>query len=55
MKQFGFIGMGNMAKALAQGFIANGALKKDQVFAYAPNQEKLKKNAKALINLLSIL
>ncbi len=48
MKQFGFIGMGNMAKALAQGFIANGALKKDQVFAYAPNQEKLKKNAKEI-------
>ncbi len=45
MKQFGFIGMGNMAKALAAGFIKNGALKADRICAYAPNQEKLKRNA----------
>ncbi|MCR4684140.1 MAG: NAD(P)-binding domain-containing protein, partial [Lachnospiraceae bacterium] len=25
MERFGFIGMGNMAKALADGFIASGA------------------------------
>ncbi|MBO4903450.1 MAG: pyrroline-5-carboxylate reductase [Lachnospiraceae bacterium] len=48
MKQFGFIGMGNMAKALAQGFITAGVLQKEQVFAYAPNQEKLKKNAQEI-------
>ncbi|MBR6451991.1 MAG: pyrroline-5-carboxylate reductase [Lachnospiraceae bacterium] len=46
MERFGFIGMGNMAKALAAGFIWGDALKKEQVFAYAPNQEKLKENAK---------
>ena len=34
-----------MAKALAAGFIEAGALQKEQVFAYAPNQEKLKRNA----------
>ena len=48
MEQFGFIGMGNMAKALADGFIASGALQKEQVFAFAPNQEKLSKNAEAI-------
>ena len=48
MERFGFIGMGNMAKALANGFIASGALQKEQVFAYAPNQEKLRKNAEAI-------
>ena len=46
--KIGFIGMGNMAKALADGFIASGALQKEQVFAFAPNQEKLRKNAKFL-------
>ena len=40
--------MGNMAKALAAGFIGKNALKKDQVHAYAPNQEKLKKNAEEI-------
>ncbi|MCR5654751.1 MAG: pyrroline-5-carboxylate reductase [Lachnospiraceae bacterium] len=41
----GFIGMGNMAQALCGGFVESGALKKEQTFAYAPNQEKLEKNA----------
>ena len=48
MERFGFIGMGNMAKALADGFIASGALQKEQVFAFAPNQEKLRKNAETI-------
>ncbi len=48
MERFGFIGMGNMAKALAAGFIGAGALKKEQVFAYAPNREKLQKNAEEI-------
>ena len=41
----GFIGMGNMAQALCGGFVKAGALRKEQIFAYAPNQEKLAKNA----------
>lgn len=48
MKKFGFIGMGNMAKALAAGFIENGALKAEQISAFAPNQEKLNKNAEQI-------
>ncbi len=43
--KLGFIGMGNMAKALAKGFIGSGAIEATQVLAYAPNQEKLKTNA----------
>lgn len=48
MDKFGFIGMGNMAKALAAGFIESGALKKTQVYAFAPNQDKLNKNAQEI-------
>ena len=44
MKTVGFIGMGNMASALCKGFIASGKLTKENTFAYAPNQEKLRKN-----------
>ena len=40
----GFIGMGNMAQALAAGFIAKG-FDRRKIFAYAPNQEKLQSNA----------
>ncbi|MCI8609041.1 MAG: pyrroline-5-carboxylate reductase [Firmicutes bacterium] len=45
MKKIGFIGMGNMAKAMAMGFIATGKVAADHMYAYAPNQEKLAKNA----------
>ena len=48
MKKLGFIGMGNMAKALAAGFIGKKAIEAQNVFAYAPNQEKLKKNAEEI-------
>lgn len=48
MESLGFIGMGNMAQALAQGFIASGALKGERVFAYAPHQEKLRANAERI-------
>lgn len=45
MKKIGFIGMGNMAQALAKGFLKAGALDPENIFAYAPNQEKLRKNS----------
>ena len=45
MERLGFIGMGNMAQALALGFIRSGSIAKENVFAYAPHQDKLKKNA----------
>ncbi len=48
MKKYGFIGMGNMAKALAAGFIGKGALKEGQISAFAPNQEKLVQNAEKI-------
>lgn len=45
MKKIGFIGMGNMARALVGGFIASGKAAAEDMGAYAPNQEKLRKNA----------
>ena len=48
MERLGFIGMGNMAQALALGFIRSGSIAKENVFAYAPHQAKLKKNAAAI-------
>ncbi|MDO5702646.1 MAG: pyrroline-5-carboxylate reductase [Lachnospiraceae bacterium] len=48
MKKIGFIGMGNMAIALAGGFIKSGKLSADDISAYAPNQEKLAANAAKL-------
>ena len=48
MEKIGFIGMGNMALAIAGGFINSGKVKKSNIFAYAPNQEQLKKNAEKL-------
>ncbi|MBR4079300.1 MAG: NAD(P)-binding domain-containing protein, partial [Christensenellaceae bacterium] len=48
MKNIGFIGMGNMAQAIADGLMSRGLLKKEQVFAYAPNTEKLEGNAERI-------
>ena len=48
MKKIGFIGMGNMAQALCDGFIAKKAVRAKDVLAYAPHKEKLKKNAEKI-------
>lgn len=48
MTNIGFIGMGNMALAIAGGFIKSGKVKTENLFAYAPNQEKLRANAERL-------
>lgn len=48
MEKIGFIGMGNMALALAGGFISSKKVSAENIYAYAPNQEKLKNNAKKL-------
>ena len=45
MKKIGFIGMGNKAKAMAIGFVRSGKVQAADMGAYAPNQEKLAKNA----------
>ena len=48
MKRIGFIGMGNMAGALARGFIASGKVASSDIFAFAPHQDKLERNAQAI-------
>lgn len=45
MKKLGFIGMGNMAKALCYGFISSEKIEEENVYAYAPTYEKLCANA----------
>ena len=45
MHNIGFIGMGNMAQALCSGFVKSGRISSENIFAYAPNQEKLAANA----------
>ena len=47
-KTIGFIGMGNMAAAMAQGFLRAGLAAAGQLYAYAPHQEKLQENAKRI-------
>lgn len=42
MKKIGFIGMGNMARAIAGGFAAAGVVRPEDMFAFAPRQERLK-------------
>jgi len=48
MQKLGFIGMGNMALAIAEGFVKTGKVQGKDIYAYAPNQEKLKKNAEKI-------
>lgn len=48
MRKLGFIGMGNMGQALAKGFVSSGKIKGKDIFAYAPNQEKLHTNCNEL-------
>ncbi len=43
--KIGFIGMGNMAQAIAAGFIYSDRIDGSDVYAYAPHQDKLKSNA----------
>lgn len=43
--KLGFIGMGAMGCAMARGIISSGKVPATAVFAYAPNQEKLSRNA----------
>ena len=46
--KIGFIGMGNMAQAIAAGFVSSKKIAASDLFAYAPNQEKLKANAQKI-------
>ena len=49
MKTLGFIGMGNMAGAIAAGILQKGLMKKEEVFAYAPHYENLRQMQKKLV------
>ena len=46
--KIGFIGMGSMAQAILKGWKCTDLFAEDQFAAYAPNQEKLKKNAEEI-------
>ena len=46
--KIGFIGMGNMAKAIAMGWVSKNVVNKNDLFAYAPTREKLLKNAREI-------
>lgn len=48
MEKLGFIGMGNMAQAIADGLISKGLISTDHIYAYAPHKEKLQKNAERI-------
>ena len=48
MDKIGFIGMGNMAMAMVNGFVKSNAIKSENILGFAPNQEKLKMNAERL-------
>lgn len=48
MKKIGFIGMGNMAIAIAGGLVDKNVYAKENIYAYAPNQDKLKKNSEII-------
>ncbi len=49
MKQtIGFIGMGNMAQAIAEGFVRSGMVSPEKLRAYAPHQDKLRQNAERI-------
>lgn len=48
MEKLGFIGMGNMGGALADGTIRAGVIDKEQVYAFAPHQDRLKERARRI-------
>ncbi len=48
MKKLGFIGMGNMAQAIADGFIKSGVIPGSDVYGFAPHADKLKNNAERI-------
>ncbi|MCR4763023.1 MAG: pyrroline-5-carboxylate reductase [Lachnospiraceae bacterium] len=48
MMKIGFIGMGNMAQALCEGFLQSGSIDSKDVYAYAPHQDKLQANARRI-------
>ncbi len=48
MKSIGFVGMGNMAQALAEGFVKSKMIEPGLISAFAPHYDKLKNNCEKL-------
>ena len=48
MIKAGFIGMGNMAQAIVKGLKNTAAADTMEIYAYAPNQQKLRENAEKI-------
>ena len=48
MRNIGFVGMGNMAYALAEGFISSKAADPEKISAFAPHRDKLVENCEKL-------
>ena len=48
MSTIGFIGMGNMAQAIAQGLVKNKIYSSSDIYAFAPNSEKLARNSERI-------
>lgn len=48
MSKVGFVGMGNMAQTMAEGFIRSGKLDREELLAYAPHQDKLYRNSERI-------
>lgn len=48
MNKIGFIGMGNMAQAIASGIIDKGIKRGEEILAYAPHYDKLAANAERM-------
>ncbi|MBP5745862.1 MAG: NAD(P)-binding domain-containing protein, partial [Lachnospiraceae bacterium] len=46
--KIGFIGMGNMAKAIAAGFISSKKVAAADLYAYAPTKDKLNNNSREI-------
>ena len=46
--KIGFVGYGNMAQAMASGWVNKGSIQPGQIYATARNQEKLVKNCEIL-------
>ncbi|SHE27105.1 pyrroline-5-carboxylate reductase [Atopostipes suicloacalis DSM 15692] len=47
-QKIGFIGFGNMAQAIAKGWLDSGKVSTNQLYASARNQERLKENTERL-------
>ena len=55
MKKLGFIGCGNMAKAMIGGMLSSGILKGEEILVSSRGQEALQKAAREYVFLFCII